>query len=46
LNNPKVIPRRQCYTTSEKDLNLDNYNAVVASQGPDKLDTRVWWDKP
>lgn len=39
------IPRRQCYPTTEKDLNGDNYKAVVAAQGADELATRMWWDK-
>jgi hypothetical protein len=44
--NPKQIPRRQAYNSQEKSLNLDNYNEVVARQGPDELLTRIWWDKP
>ncbi len=40
------IPRRQGYTTLERDLNLANYNAVIASQGPDAVNTRIWIDKP
>lgn len=39
------IPRRQGYTTDEASLNNANYQAVIASQGPDELDTRIWWDK-
>lgn len=39
------IPRRQAYTTSERDLNLANYTSVVASQGPDLANTRIWIDK-
>ena len=40
------IPRRQAYSTQERDLNLTNYNAVVAAQGPDQVNTRIWIDKP
>ncbi|WP_410222500.1 SusD/RagB family nutrient-binding outer membrane lipoprotein [Pedobacter sp.] len=40
------IPRRQCYTTEEASLNKANYQNVIASQGPDELNTRIWWDKP
>jgi len=40
------IPRRQAYTANEASLNKVNYQAVIASQGPDELNTRVWWDKP
>jgi hypothetical protein len=38
--------RRLTYPNSEQSVNQTNFNAAVASQGPDKLDTRVWWDKP
>jgi hypothetical protein len=41
----KQIPRRQAYPTTERDLNSANYQAVLTSQGPDELNTRVWWDK-
>lgn len=44
--NPKAIPRRQAYNSQEASLNTENYNAVVARQGPDELLTRIWWDKP
>ena len=42
------IPRRQGYSTGERDLNTDNYNAALSNQGltVDDLDGRVWWDKP
>jgi SusD/RagB-like outer membrane lipoprotein len=40
------IPRRQAYPISERDLNLANYNAVVADQGPDAVATRMYIDKP
>jgi len=40
------IPRRQAYTTLERDLNLENYNSVLQSQGPDEVNTRIWIDKP
>ncbi|SDQ00143.1 Starch-binding associating with outer membrane [Mucilaginibacter sp. OK268] len=39
------IPRRQQYPQTEIDLNKTNYNAVVARQGPDALNTRVYWDR-
>lgn len=42
----KQIPRRQCYISTERDLNKANYDAAVSAQGPDELSTRVWWDKP
>ncbi|MFC3559967.1 SusD/RagB family nutrient-binding outer membrane lipoprotein [Pedobacter jamesrossensis] len=40
------IPVRQGYTTDEASLNNANYQAVIASQGPDELNTPVWWNKP
>jgi hypothetical protein len=46
LSPDKRIPRRQQYPQTEHDLNLENYNAVMARQGPDLLTTHVWWDKP
>jgi hypothetical protein len=37
--------RRLTYPTTELSSNTENVNAAVAEQGPDRLDTRVWWDK-
>ncbi len=37
--------RRMDYDVSEYTNNLENINAAISRQGPDKLDTRVWWDK-
>ncbi|WP_339699884.1 SusD/RagB family nutrient-binding outer membrane lipoprotein [Algoriphagus aquimarinus] len=45
LNDSKKIPVRQGYPLFELNLNSTNYNAVVARQGADNLDTPVWWDK-
>ncbi|AOM76543.1 SusD/RagB family nutrient-binding outer membrane lipoprotein [Pedobacter steynii] len=42
----KQIPVRQCYTLDEQSLNKANYNDVIAIQGPDELNTKVWWNKP
>jgi len=36
--------RRLDYHTSEYTNNLENLNAALSRQGPDVLDTRVWWD--
>jgi hypothetical protein len=48
-NNPDVpngtFIRRLTYPTSELSVNTDNVNEAIARQGPDKLSTRVWWDK-
>jgi hypothetical protein len=49
-NNPDVpngtFIRRIGYPTSELSVNTANVNAAIATMGPDKLSTRVWWDKP
>lgn len=37
---------RLTYPPSEILVNSENVEAAIAAQGPDKLDTRVWWDKP
>jgi len=33
------------YPVSESSLNKENYDAAVATQGPDLYTTPVWWDK-
>jgi hypothetical protein len=38
--------RRLTYPTSELSVNTANVNTAIAAQGADRLDTRVWWDKP
>ncbi len=38
------FPPRLTYPTGEQALNLANYKAAVASQGEDKLTTRLWFD--
>lgn len=40
------IPRRQAYPVADKTSNKINYEAVIAQQGPDNINTRMWWDKP
>ena len=37
--------RRISYPVSEISANTTNVNEAIARQGPDKMDTRVWWDK-
>lgn len=48
-NNPDVpngtFIRRLTYPTSEIAVNTANVNEAISRQGPDKLSTRVWWDK-
>jgi len=38
--------RRLTYPSQEIAVNVDNINAAISRQGPDVLDTRVWWDAP
>ncbi|MCE6990178.1 SusD/RagB family nutrient-binding outer membrane lipoprotein [Dyadobacter sp. CY323] len=38
------FPLRLTYPTGEQALNLSNYKAAVASQGEDKLTTKLWFD--
>ena len=38
------IPYRRVYYPDDYNTNLDNYNAAIAVQGADDMDTRVWWD--
>jgi hypothetical protein len=40
-----AIPRRMQYSTVDKQINPDNYNAAVAGlAGGDKITSRMWWD--
>ena len=36
------IPQRQAYSSSTPNINEENYNAAIAAQGPDNLDTVLW----
>lgn len=42
-NNDK-IPVRAYYPSDEAARNPTNLEAAIANQGPDNLDTKVWWD--
>ncbi|MFN4145707.1 MAG: SusD/RagB family nutrient-binding outer membrane lipoprotein [Runella sp.] len=44
LKTEKFI-RRLTYPDAEININADNVKKAVARQGPDILDTRIWWDK-
>jgi hypothetical protein len=44
LNNNQV-PVRFIYPTFEFSLNKENVEAAVAQQGPNTINTQVWWDK-
>ena len=41
-----LFVRKITYPDSEYAINKANLNAAITRQGGDKLDTRVWWDKP
>jgi hypothetical protein len=36
---------RLSYPDSEVSVNITNRQEAITRQGPDNLDTRVWWDK-
>ena len=38
--------RRLTYPDSELTVNRENLDVAIARQGPDRLDTRIWWDVP
>jgi hypothetical protein len=39
-----ILPKRMKYATTEYLNNLENVNKAIAHQGPDLIDTPVWWD--
>jgi hypothetical protein len=43
--NGGVMPARLYYPVIAQTANRDNYNAAVAIQGPDQINTQVWWQK-
>jgi hypothetical protein len=38
------IPRRLRYDEDERRLNTEEFQDVLGRQGPNEMDTRVWWD--
>jgi len=46
LRNGGVMPARMVYPVYVQSTNPTNYQAAVASQGPDVISTPVWWQKP
>jgi hypothetical protein len=38
------LPKRFKYASSEYLNNLANVNDAISRQGPDKIDTPIWWD--
>jgi hypothetical protein len=45
LRNNGEMPSRLYYPVYLQSLNRANYNAAIAAQGPDDINTKVWWDK-
>lgn len=46
LDNNGIMPARLAYPTLVQTANSQNYNNAVAIQGPDNINTQVWWQKP
>jgi hypothetical protein len=46
LVNGGVMPARLNYPVYVQSSNPDNYKTAVAVQGPDEINTMVWWQKP
>lgn len=44
-NNNNLIPVRFRYPSDQQATNRNNYTEAVNRQGPDDLNTLVWWDK-
>ncbi|HEX8330479.1 MAG TPA: SusD/RagB family nutrient-binding outer membrane lipoprotein [Hymenobacter sp.] len=45
LKNNRQMPARLNYPLYVQSLNQLNYQAAVADQGPDDLNTKVWWQQ-
>ena len=43
--NGGVMPARLFYPVIVQTANRDNYNATIAIQGPDQINTQIWWQK-
>lgn len=46
LRNGGVMPARMTYPVYVESANPTNYKLAVAAQGPDQINTEVWWQKP
>jgi len=44
LSIDKKIPVRQAYPNTEPGLNGKSYEEAIAAQGPDEVNTKLWWD--
>lgn len=45
LMNDRKMPTRLVYPLTVQAANRENYDEVVAIQGPDNLQTQLWWQK-
>jgi hypothetical protein len=43
---PGIMPARLNYPVEVQSTNPTYYKEAVASQGPDNINTQVWWQKP
>jgi hypothetical protein len=46
LRNGGVMPARMTYPIYVQSANPTNYKIAVTNQGPDEINTNVWWQKP
>ncbi|RZK44531.1 MAG: SusD/RagB family nutrient-binding outer membrane lipoprotein [Pedobacter sp.] len=46
LANGGIMPARLNYPVYLQSANGANYKSAVAIQGPDNINTQVWWQKP
>ena len=46
LQNNGEMPSRMTYPVYVQSTNPTNYQLAVAAQGPDAINTKVWWQKP
>lgn len=46
LRNNGVMPARLTYPVYVQSANANNYATAVAAQGPDEINTQVWWQRP
>ena len=46
LRNNGVMPARMTYPVYVQSTNPTNYQLAVQAQGPDAINTQVWWQKP
>lgn len=46
LQNGGVMPARLVYPVYVQAANPNGYKNAVAAQGPDQINTNVWWQKP